>query len=313
MNNPRVTVLMSVYNGEKYLNEAIDSILSQTYTDFEFLIIDDGSTDRTSDILNSYDDPRIRIVTNKENIGLTKSLNRGLKLSQGEYIARMDADDISLPERFEKQISFLEHHSDVVLVGTAKWIIDKKGNVLYGDTPPLEPSYRNLLNSNQIVHGSVMIRRDILLEYNGYDERFRKCQDYALWLQISKKYRLYNIPQFLYKLRLHDNNISQINDESILYYLLAKRLASSNLSVAGFEEIKSGDLEKFISTLSREELIFYYNSKAGKYRANGNFKAEQREYYKIFSIMPYNIINSFNLVRMFLKIKLLDRLKNHYD
>ncbi len=115
---PRVTVLMSVYNGEKYLREAIDSILNQTFKDFEFLIIDDGSTDSSADIIRSYTDFRIRLIQNEKNIGLTRSLNKGLKLAKGEYIARMDVDDISLPIRFEKQVSFLDKYEDVKLVGS---------------------------------------------------------------------------------------------------------------------------------------------------------------------------------------------------
>ncbi len=128
MRGCKVTILMSVYNGERYHKEAVDSILTQTFTNFAFLIIDDALTDRTSEILQNYDNPRIRIVTNEENPGLTKSLNKGLALAKEKYIARMDADDISLLERFEKQIAFFETHPDIALVGTSYKEIDYKGN-----------------------------------------------------------------------------------------------------------------------------------------------------------------------------------------
>ncbi|HKQ33129.1 MAG TPA: glycosyltransferase family A protein, partial [Thermodesulfobacteriota bacterium] len=119
---PKVTVLMTVYNGEKFLNEAIDGILNQTFRDFEFLIINDGSTDGSREIIKSYKDPRINLVDNESNIGLTASLNRGLSLAGGEYIARQDADDISLPERLEKQISILERNPDIALLGS--WYLE---------------------------------------------------------------------------------------------------------------------------------------------------------------------------------------------
>ena len=131
MKNPKVTVLMSVYNGEKYLQEAIDSILEQTFKDFEFLIINDGSTDKTGEILESYHDLRIKIINNEKNIGLTKSLNKGLKLARGEYIARQDADDISMPERLEKEVEFLETHQDYAVVGAFAKIINKNSEILF--------------------------------------------------------------------------------------------------------------------------------------------------------------------------------------
>jgi len=118
MDRPKISVIMSVYNGEKYLREAIESILNQTFRDFEFIIINDGSTDKTSEILSSYNDPRIVIINNKRNIGLTKSLNKGLKMVKGEYIARQDADDVSLPERLERMVNFLDMNRDVGLLGS---------------------------------------------------------------------------------------------------------------------------------------------------------------------------------------------------
>jgi glycosyltransferase involved in cell wall biosynthesis len=126
--SPKVTVLMSVYNGEEHLREAIDSILNQTYKNFEFLIIDDGSTDGSVNIIRSYLDPRIRLIKNKKNIGITRSLNKGLKLARGEYIARMDDDDIAFPERLEKQVRFLNEHVNVGLVGGSDITINGVGD-----------------------------------------------------------------------------------------------------------------------------------------------------------------------------------------
>ena len=114
---PKLSVIMPAYNAEKYIGEAIESILNQTFTDFEFIIIDDGSSDHTADIIKGFHDERIRFIQNEKNSGVANTLNKGLELSQGEYIARMDADDISLPARFEKQVAFMEANPDVAVVG----------------------------------------------------------------------------------------------------------------------------------------------------------------------------------------------------
>ena len=129
---------MSVYNGEKYLREAIESILNQTFTDFEFLIVNDGSTDSSLEIILSYPDERIRVIRNDRNIGLTKSLNKALQQAKGEYIARQDADDISLQNRFEEQLIYLEKHPEVALLGTSAYKIDERGEILAKVIVPTE-------------------------------------------------------------------------------------------------------------------------------------------------------------------------------
>jgi len=209
MKNPKVTVLMSVYNGEKYLREAIESILNQTFTDFEFLIVNDDSTDRTSEILQSYNDSRIKIINNRKNIGCTKSLNNGLKAARGEYIARMDADDISMPYRFEKQTHFLDTHADYAVVGTFLKIIDANSHfVRIHDLPKDDAEIRAYFRKdNCLAHGSVMIRKECLFIVGFYDETFEKSQDYELWLRVSEKYLLANIPEYLYMLRKHKESM----------------------------------------------------------------------------------------------------------
>ena len=208
---PRVTVLMSVYNGEKYLREAIDSILGQTFKDFEFLILDDGSTDSSAEIIRSYSDPRIRLIQNEKNIGLTRSLNKGLKLANAQYIARMDADDISLPERLEKQTAFLFKNLGYGVVGSSYYHIDgsgKRGPLIRVLTKNSEIQ-KELKKKNWFGHGSVMMRRDAVLEAGGYDERYKYAQDYDLWLRIAKAYRLANIEQPLYCWRVTPFCISE--------------------------------------------------------------------------------------------------------
>lgn len=201
-----VTVLMPVFNGEHFLRDAIESILRQTHRDFELLIINDGSTDRSRDIVLSYDDPRIAFLENSENIGLAATLNVGLKVAKYELIARQDADDISLPERLAMQVDFFAKNSDVVLVGTQAMIIDQqgfcKGRVL--DRACTHDSIRwDLLFDNSFTHSSVMFRRSIISQLGGYDVAFRYCQDYALWAQVACRHCVANIDACLVHYRVH--------------------------------------------------------------------------------------------------------------
>ena len=203
----KVSVLMSVYNGERYLREAVESILNQTFTDFEFIIIEDGSTDATPRILRSYSDSRIVLVDNQENLGLTRSLNEGLVLAQGEYVARMDADDISLPHRLEKQVAFLERHPKVGIVGSACQVVDASGRrqgLNHAPTRDLQIRWVSLLN-NPFWHPTVIMRRDVLLR-NGlsYDEAFQTAQDYDLWTRMLKCTYGANLIEPLVRYRLCD-------------------------------------------------------------------------------------------------------------
>lgn len=311
--HPIITVLMSVYNGERYLKEAIDSILTQTFTDFEFIIIDDASTDKTPEILNSYHDNRIKIIRNDKNIGLTKSLNKGLEFSNGLYIARMDADDVSLPDRFMKEVAFLNTYPEIAVVGTASYIIDQEGNVIRILIPSKSPRYCDFLKKNQIIHGSIMLRRSILKKYSGYDELFRYCQDYALWLQMAKMEKISNIQEILYKLRIHGDSISRkICIESVLYQLLAIKISKSSLPKGAIEEIKSSGIYCLIKYLNRNEYCIHHNSIAINYCFNGNLKSARREYWKIFKIKPWNILNLFFLFRTYLGKKMVDASRHFY-
>ena len=198
----KLTVLMPVYNGQRFLREAIESILVQTLSDFEFLIINDGSTDSSREIILSFDDPRIRLVDNPTNTGLTKSLNRGLRLSKGEYIARQDSDDISYPKRLEREVQFLDTHPEVALLGTSARAIDEKGkpqkvNLLRIPVSLLAIRWY-LMFQNPFIHSSVMFRRNIIYEkLSGYDESFRRAQDYELWSRTARSYKVENLSDVL--------------------------------------------------------------------------------------------------------------------
>lgn len=207
---PVVTVLLSVYNGERYLGQAIESILRQTFADLEFIIIDDGSTDHTREILQRYDDPRIVHMRNETNIGLTRSLNKGLKLAQGKYIARQDADDVSLPERLRRQIRFLDEHPQVDLVGSFVAVLSSEGEIITELQPPTENQALQalLLRRNPFCHGSVTLRRAAVERVGGYREAFVRAQDYDLWLRLAEIGQVANLPDVLYQWRFTPGSVS---------------------------------------------------------------------------------------------------------
>jgi glycosyltransferase involved in cell wall biosynthesis len=205
---------MSVYNGEKYLREAVDSILNQTFRDFEFIIVDDGSTDRTWVALQSYDDPRIVLLRNEENIGLTRSLNKGLAVARGEYIARMDADDISLPERFEKQVKALDENPCLGLVGSNTYLFNAAGRRKTKKYPQTDLEIKwYLLFSNGFSHPAVMFRHHLVKEIGFYDETLTSAQDYEFFSRIAEHCEVGNLPQPLVVRRYREGRISVVQSE----------------------------------------------------------------------------------------------------
>ena len=213
----KVSVVMAVYNGDRYLQEAIESILNQTFTDFEFILIDDGSTDATESILTAYakQDSRILVSRNNENMGLPRSLNKGLALAQGEYVARMDADDISLPKRFAKQVAFMDAHPEVGVCGTwLKTIGEAPG---YEQYPVEDKTIRAwLLFDSALAHPSVMMRRKLFVQENlHYDPAYKYCQDYELWGRASTKFLINNLPEYLIIYRVHPQQMGQSYSEQL--------------------------------------------------------------------------------------------------
>jgi glycosyltransferase involved in cell wall biosynthesis len=226
MSLPLVSVLMSVYNSEAYLTEAIESILNQSMTDFEFIIINDGSTDKSTEILRKYPskDHRITLIE-QSNIGLTESLNKALYIAKGKYIARQDSDDISHPDRLQMQIDFLEKNSDYFMIGSCGILIDGQGKKIK-DIEVLTEYYKineRLTTNNQFIHGSIVARRDAIIEIGGYRNKFIYAQDYDLWLRLSEKYFITNVKMPLYKLRQVPSSISITKfDTQITFAILAR-------------------------------------------------------------------------------------------
>lgn len=203
MDLPLISVLLPVYNSEKYVKSSIESILNQTYTNFEIIVVDDGSSDNTEAIIKKIQDKRVNYYKNEKNLTLAPTLNKGLLLCRGKYIARMDADDVSLPERFQKQVDFLEKNPDYLLVGSAYYV--ERDGVLKGVRRHVL-SYKKLksklLFGNNISHPSVMINRQLLLDSGElYNEAFRYAQDYDLWTRLIINYKMGNLfdPLIIYR------------------------------------------------------------------------------------------------------------------
>ena len=200
---------MPVYNGQKYIREAIDSILGQTLKAFEFIIINDGSTDDSVRIIRSYIDPRIRLINNENNIGLIKTLNRGLELAKGEYLARMDCDDVSLPYRLEKQVDYLNKNPDIDTCGTWFTSFGRKRKKV-GKTEERDEFIRSHLIFNpSICHPTVMFSLNSLRNYRlCYDEKYVHAEDYALWVRAMNFLKFANIQEVLYLYRIHPDSVS---------------------------------------------------------------------------------------------------------
>lgn len=202
--NPRVSVLLPVYNGDKYLRESIDSILSQDYRDFELLIVDDGSVDRSKGLISEYKDPRIVFIEISRNNGLIGALNKGLSVARGEYVIRMDQDDIALPMRITRQVNFMDRHPEVGAAGSWVLAFGEGGKRIIRTEIDDRMLRVKLLLGNQLIHPSVIIRTSVLNKHNlFYDPDYCHSEDYKMWLDISKYAKLANIPKVLLKYRMH--------------------------------------------------------------------------------------------------------------
>ena len=239
---PKVTVLMPVYNAADYVKEAIDSILNQTFDDFEFLIFNDGSTDSSADIVKSYKDQRIKFYDYAQNQGYVHHLNYGIEIAKGEYIARMDADDISLPRRFEKQVEFMDTNPEVGASGTWYKIIGSGNEIKY---PTDSESIRlALLDYCALGHPTVMLRSSVFKESSlRYEQLYCPAEDYFLWSLLAENYELANLPEILLHYRVHTAQISnyQGREQADKSYKIRKR-----------------QIEKLISRLMTDIEDYYY-------------------------------------------------------
>ena len=236
---PKVSAIMPAYNAEKYIKEAIESILSQTFGDFEFIIINDCSKDATEEIILSYTDPRVVYIKNDENLRVARTLNKGLEIAQGEYIARMDADDISLPDRFEKQVKYLDTHPEVAVLGTNVEVFDEDGPICTGwsSTDPAQMKV-DLFFSCGLAHPSVMMRKNVIRELGGYDAQYEGLEDYQLWCRVAEKYGVTTLPELLFRYRIHGGQVTK--NPSPEYLSRMRRLKEWQLSQLGLSMETTG-------------------------------------------------------------------------
>ncbi|MBI3520540.1 MAG: glycosyltransferase [Bacteroidetes bacterium] len=208
--SPLVSVVMSVYNGESYLRDAIDSVLQQSFTDFEFIIINDGSKDNSLSIIRSYDDQRMVLVDNDGNKGLIYSLNKGIELSKGKYIARMDADDLCLPERFKKQVDFLESHPTIGVVGCDYISFNNAQSTTVTSIYKSNEIKSFLLFTATMCHPTLMLRKQVLMDHHlSYSENAKHVEDYDLWTRMALHTDFCNLNQVLFKYRDHAQQVSR--------------------------------------------------------------------------------------------------------
>lgn len=222
---------MPVHNGAQHLKQAIESVLNQTFSDFEFIVIDDGSTDNSLEIIDSFakKDSRIKLVKNKKKLGLQKSLNIGIKIARGDFIARIDHDDIWCDrDKLQKQVDFLGQNSSYALTGTAAIFINESGREIgraeYQSAD--EDIRKRILLANQFAHPSVLIRKKTLEEMGAYseDKEYQHVEDYELWLRLGKKYKLANLHDYCLKYRINPKGISLKNQ-------FRQRLSGLKLSI----------------------------------------------------------------------------------
>jgi glycosyltransferase involved in cell wall biosynthesis len=221
MQSPTISVIMPVHNTAKYLNEAIDSVLNQTFTDFEFIIIDDGSTDGSKDIIKSYNDERIILIENESNKGIVFCLNHALSIANGQFIARMDSDDISNPNRLQIQYSFMVNNHEIVLLGSSYQILGSNDTKSFPTTH--EDIEMALLIGNPFCHPTVIMRRSFLIKHSlTYNEKFEFAEDYFLWTEIIKLGKVANLSDILLSYRHHQFQIA--NQRSFLQTIIASKI-----------------------------------------------------------------------------------------
>ena len=284
IDNPIVSVLMPVYNCEAFIELAVNSILNQSFRVFELLLIDDCSTDATVEIVSKISDSRITIIQKSENSGYTNSLNQGLKLAKGIYIARMDGDDISHPKRFEKQIQFLEQNTDYVICGSNYRIIDTDKIITL---PEFNDAIRlTLLSYSCMAHPSVMFRKKIIDDNSlQYDKNKEPAEDYDLWSTLVQYGKIYNIQEPLLDYRVHENQVSQLRIKRQISSSKETKLKLISYVYTSFTEDELVVLDKCISTyrvISSSDINLFYQIKVKLLKGNTSLQFYQEEGFRLY-------------------------------
>ncbi|AAM30837.1 glycosyltransferase family 2 protein [Methanosarcina mazei] len=250
MKKDLISVVMSAYNSEKFISDSISSILDQTYENWELIIINDASSDNTLKIVNQFSekDPRIKVIDNENNLGLTISLNIGINNSKGEFIARLDSDDFAEPSRLEKELDHLHAYPEAGLVGSGAHLINSSGNKIGSMNVMSQPYFVNrfLINLNPFIHSSIMVRKKALDNVGSYREKFRYSQDYDLILRLSDKYKLSNIALPLIRWRVSDSSVTmQHHTLQRIYADIAREFAIERRN-SGHDSYESTEFDTLI-------------------------------------------------------------------
>jgi glycosyltransferase involved in cell wall biosynthesis len=293
--NPTISVIMPVYNCIDYIQEAVDSILNQTFSDFELIIIDDNSSDGTVDLIKKFNDPRIKLTLKTVNSGITNSLNYGLKIAKGKYIARMDGDDISFPDRFERQVQFMNLNPKVVLCGGGYISINHKKEFI-----PSQDHAELLFELTYycpIAHPTVFIRKNILSQNKiEYDAKYEPAEDFRMWTILSRYGEIANIKEPLIQYRIHSNqtSITRAFQQKIISNIIAiehvKYLSNNHEYFTNFIEKKietQDDFKKYI--LVEEEIKKQFIASGFNLNEQCFLKREKIYLQNAFSDSHYNI------------------------
>jgi len=284
MSSPVLSIVMPTYNASEFLDQALTSILEQSFGKYELIIVDDGSSDGTVEQIQATDDERVRLIQ-RESTGITSALNRGIKESRGQYIARHDADDWSHPERLETQIQYLESHPNVAMVGTGAYLVDENGRRISRRRVLKDPTLDDLASHNEFIHGSVIMRRDPVEQLGGYDEWYETAEDYDLWLRMANEYDIRNIDDPLYYFRLHDESIYADNLELLkLYHVLAVRQHVTGLNTELEAKIDDQGVETLREDLTNDEQEWYHTALAREYIRYHNFEKGRSHAKRLLSI-----------------------------
>lgn len=285
---PTVTVAIPVYNAELYLREALESVLSQSYEDFEVIVINDGSTDGSLAILREYEasDSRVRVIS-RDNMGLITTLNEIIDNARGDYIARMDADDICMPDRFERQIKFLKENPQVVCVGSKTLLIDDRGYPIcpfHESKDHLAADAANMAGKTSICHPTAMMRREAVIRVGGYHKKYKHAEDIDLWLRLAETGEIYSMGEILLKYRQHLDSIGYRETEAQLNSI---RMAIEDAMVRRNIKISSLQLN---SEPRLSAKVFEHHCKWVWWAlSSGNVKTARVHAFKALKLSPFNI------------------------
>jgi glycosyltransferase involved in cell wall biosynthesis len=303
-----LSVVMSVYNAEDFLKSAIESILNQTYRDFEFIIVNDGSSDKSLEIIETYHDPRI-IVINQLNQGLAKSLNNGIRIAKGEFIARMDADDISYSDRFEKQLGFLAVNPDCVVIGGNANCIDIEGNFLFKTNLALtNDEIKSLLPESPFFHSSTIFKKQSFVNVGQYPEEiFQYFEDKVLWNKMSGLGTFNNLPDTLIQYRMVPNSISNIPHKKLVELRSLANSIIANDYLISSKEIQK--IQEIVDIPLNQKYANYYLRIGALYLSDKKRWLAFKNLILSFYYHPFERNTSTRLIACFIPSFLYEKLK----